>query len=79
MVALIGIRNCYCYGEQAVEEQIVATFDKWEDAETYIEAAKLKSPRDWRYPFRVKSLLGGYVEAETREYYEAEHNPKIEL
>ena len=74
--------------EIGTNSEVVATFDKMEDAEAYAEASKLSSYRDWscwrdvNRQFRKKSLLRGCLR------YEIEvavpdipppHNPKLEL
>ena len=66
-------------------EEIVATFDKEEDAEEYIEKAKLKQPKRGMYGngdtvFRMKTLLCGCSYAFVSicvEAYPPPHNPRI--
>lgn len=66
--------------------KVVATFDKKEDAETYVEASKLSTYENgctWRRvnkQFCRKSLLRGCIYSEIEEHITETfpHNPKID-
>ena len=76
MYGLYGLKNDY---HEWVDDSrtIVATFDKWQDAEAYIVAATLKQKGVWG-PFRAASLLSTYdgAEVDTYDEYPLPHNPE---
>ena len=80
MVGLWGLYytpNSYT-GVADEDRVLVYSFDTWKLAEEYIKAARLKFPRDTRFPFRVKSGLSSYSDYEIVDHFIAEHNPKID-
>lgn len=88
MYKLYGIKitytPSYSRGEpdEHIERNLVATFDTVEQAEKYVEAARLKNRmiRTWRNDcFNKKSLLVGCGDYEIERYNEdsVPHNPEI--
>ena len=89
MFELVGIiNNVYSDtidgdGEDHYSEEILATFDKKEDAEEYIEKSKLKKPPRYYFSsnerrFKADSLLVNCEYAEIRKQvkdYPPKHNP----
>ena len=83
---IIGSRTDYEYNyggytrNNSEVDEIIATFDKKEDARKYIKKSRLKNPMDRRNPFKKKSLLAGYEFATIEEITvdnSPPHNPKI--
>jgi hypothetical protein len=76
---LVGSRTEHEYGyggwtgqsEERKEE--LAVFDTFEQANAYVEASKLKSPKEQSYPFKTASLLAPY------EFYEILDNRPTSL
>jgi len=65
---LIGKRSQIYPEKEYNLEEVVAIFDKEEDAKKYIEKSRLKNPSVSLSPFRNISLLGNYEKAEVRGF-----------
>lgn len=70
--------------ESTFKDEVVATFDKKEDALTYLEESRLKNIKKVTYGpdvvFKSKSLLRGFVSAHVALYLPElppPHNPKL--
>lgn len=85
-VQIVGYRTDHEYGyggwtgcKEDIRE-IIATFDNKKDALAYIKNSRLKNPSDKGRPFKQKSLLSPFEDAEIEELTENDpppHNPSM--